>query len=392
MHYRFLLDPTGMPNLTAAGGIAGTLMTWLLQYIRSEDCGVELGTVYKSVYPGYPICLLLFAVSTSICLFFTNTSSIYRIPVYYVVFFNMVAMLDGLIYMVAMCRSFLLNQHRRKRYVHRYLQSIVQERWKKEKYLVWNTVEAEQLISDFPDSVQWKRDNPVEWFFQEWIGRLAQIEEGFFDIWLQESEDLFVLIKQTCGNHHIDKIMGCAIAALIKKRNIQLNIDNQVASRGFIMAYRGFVMTWSAAVFSDTKERIDIRDRLLEVFQCVSSAMLHAVHLIGKMDNDTKLLVSDAIYCCTAILYASTDRFTAQETIEAYSKTIPVFFDTYRKKYVNLGLTCTSDSLGGYKLLAERVKRAVGKRTSVDEPVFSNPDREQNPGGFGGIEEPKGKE
>ena len=327
---QFPVDPAGLSSLAAAGGLAGTLMSWLLQHIRDEECGNELGTIFKKRYPFYPIRLLLFIFSTAICLFFTATHFESYIRVYYIVLCNLAAMAVALVYIGGMCWTFLLNQNRRKRQVHRYLQRLIRSGWRQSHYRAWNTTGTDQLITDFPNCAHWKTRNPAIWFFQRWLERIERIEEtapGSENIparCLWESESLLVLIWEQCGGQQMDKIFGCAIATFLKNRTLTRTPSSRVRT-----AYWSFIVIWSAAMYNNMNRQLDEYDRVLSVFQNVTSAVVHAMNLIKHKKRKLAPRAGEAIHCCAAAL--TIIRANANREID--DGLVHQLFITYKRAY-----------------------------------------------------------
>lgn len=382
----FPLYPDGLASLALAGGVAGTLITWLLQHIRTEDCGVELGTVFKEEFPCYPWNLLFFAASTAICLFLSNTKAITFNPVYRIVLWNMVAMMAGLVYICWMCWDFLFNQNRRKQFIHRYLQKDILLKWKQTKYLTWDTIELEQIATDFSVCAHWEEDNPAWWFFEEWIDRLLNMEGDaghVLKIWLQQTTDLFALLFEKCKDYQADRILGCAIAAFIHSQNSKLEAR-------ITEAYRGFIIIWCSEIYSNPSDQGTVDELILSLFQCVFSATVHAVNLTKKRaDNrgeepptqQLNTLAGDSIACCAAALIAAAGGFGDKaNSVEAY-------FKSYRDRCAQLGLEAkTAYTDPELTKLARYIVREIGKEKPIIEEDNPTTQEQRNVEGFGGKE------
>lgn len=145
------LDYSALGNVAMSIGVTGALFSWLLQIIKEEECGIEMGFLFKRFFPGYVINLWAFIASAAICIYCCAIASNIgnsRLELRFIILCNLISMVFELLYMALMCRKFLFNFQARKDSAHAVLFAEIKNAWSSGQGN-WYSPELNNLFGDF---------------------------------------------------------------------------------------------------------------------------------------------------------------------------------------------------------------------------------------------------
>lgn len=177
-----------------SGSAVGAIFSYLLQTIRVEECGIEIGVIYRRKYRHYLENLVCLIISGSIVAFLLSTVDKISIWFRIVLSTNIIGLASELLYVATMTYSFLVRQSARKANTYLYIANEIWDVWSKSQFLCWRTAELECMVKDSAYSARQYYSNPAIKLFDMWTLRFRYYNNAMSNRKKHIAQDTYQLV------------------------------------------------------------------------------------------------------------------------------------------------------------------------------------------------------